>query len=88
MTSPIKNYLADRHQSFYDRGFGADHYAFEARDGGCCYCDDDNDGDDDNYNYLGDDYNDYCDDLIDNSWMGAGDLCAWRPVAGAGGGAG
>lgn len=82
-----ENYLAYRHRSFYDIYFGAVHYASEASDGDCCYCDDDNNGDDDSCNYLGDDCNDYCDDLGGNSRIGSGDLCAWQLVAGAGGGA-
>ena len=54
MSSFGVNYLADRNQSFYDKRFGADRYAFVAHDDGCCYCDDGNDGDDDSYNCWGD----------------------------------
>ncbi|KAI4501724.1 hypothetical protein M0802_003059 [Mischocyttarus mexicanus] len=71
--SSNRDYLADRQRSFYDRDFGADLYVFEAYGGGCCYCDDGNDGVDDNYGCSGDGCNGCYGDSGDNSWKVAGD---------------
>lgn len=92
------NYLADRNQSFYDKHFGADRYAFGAHDDDCCYCDGDNDDDDDNCNCWSDNYDDCYNGWVCNSQQrsrdcsladGGGTLVR-RPTvaAGAHGGAG
>lgn len=61
------NYLADQHQSYCDRDFGANRYDFEARGDGCCYYDDDSD-DDDSYSYSDNDCDGCYGDSRDNSW--------------------
>lgn len=86
-TNRAINYLADQHQSYYDRDFGAVRYDFEARGDGCCYYDDDSDADD-SYNYSDSDCDSCYGDSRDNSWKVGGYQGAWLPVAGAGGGAG
>ena len=63
------NYLANQHQNYYDRDFGVDRYGFEARDDGCCYCDDGSD-DDDNYSYSDSDCDGCYGGSKDNSWVG------------------